>query len=143
MLDLTLKKEISIKTSAKNVWDVLTNPVHIKKYLFGTNTTCDWQKGNPLTFTGEYEGQSYEDHGTILEIEKEKLLKYDYWSSFSGVEDVPENYSTITYKLTEKDNGTTLSLIQKGFVSRDGYEHSQKNWHMVLDEMKKIAEELS
>ena len=142
MLDLTLKKEIVIGASAKKVWDVLTNPDHIKRYLFGTNVKCDWQKGSTLTFTGEYQGQSYEDHGTILEIENEKLLKYDYWSSFSGVADVPENYSTIAFRLAKKDKETTLLLTQNGFVSQDGYEHSQKNWHMVLDEIKKIAEEL-
>ena len=27
------------------------------------------------------------------------VLKYDYWSGFSGLEDKPENYSLVTYTL--------------------------------------------
>ena len=142
MLDLTIEKEIKISASTKNVWEVLTNPVHIKKYLFGSDAKSDWQKGSPIVFSGEYQGQKYEDHGNILDIEKEKLLRYDYWSSFSGVDDVPENYSTITFQLEGPDMEITLHLTQKGFVSRDGYEHSQQNWEMVLGEIKKIAQSL-
>jgi len=142
LLDLTIEKEIKISASTKNVWEVLTNPVHIKKYLFGSDAKSDWQKGSPIVFSGEYQGQKYEDHGNILDIEKEKLLRYDYWSSFSGVDDVPENYSTITFQLEGPDMEITLHLTQKGFVSRDGYEHSQQNWEMVLGEIKKIAQSL-
>ena len=140
MLDLTLKNEILISAPKSKIWDALTNPEQIKKYLFGTKTECDWKKGSRLTFSGEYEGQKYEDHGTILEIEKEKFIQYDYWSSFSGVPDVAENYSTITYELKPRDNAILLSLTQQGFVSQQSYEHSEKNWSIVLEEIKKIAE---
>jgi uncharacterized protein YndB with AHSA1/START domain len=142
MLDLTLQNEIEITASAANVWDVLTNPEHIKKYLFGTKTESDWKKGSSLVFSGAYQGKAYEDHGTILEAKKGKTLKYDYWSSFSGVPDVPENYSTITFDIKPQKKGVMLSLSQQGFVSQQSYEHSQKNWQMVLEEIKKIAESL-
>ena len=137
---MTLKNEILISAAKSKIWDALTNPQQIKKYLFGTKTECDWKKGSRLTFSGEYQGQKYEDHGTILQIEKEKLIRYDYWSSFSGVPDLPENYSVITYELKPKDDAILLSLTQQGFVSQQAFEHSAKNWSMVLDEIKKIAE---
>ena len=142
MLDLKFEKQMNIQAPVLVVWDVLTNPDHIKKYLFGTEAKSNWQKGGALTFSGEYQGQKYEDHGTILDIEPGEIIKYDYWSSFSGIPDVPENYSIITFKLGSQDNHTDLTLIQEKFVSQQAYEHSQKNWEMVLAEIKKIAEAL-
>lgn len=139
MLDLKFEKQINIQASALVVWDVLTNPEHIKKYLFGTEVKSNWKKGGSLTFSGKYQGQKYEDHGTILDIEPGKIIKYDYWSSFSGIPDLPENYSIITFKIGSDDKQTDLILIQEKFVSQQAYEHSQKNWEMVLAEIKKIA----
>jgi uncharacterized protein YndB with AHSA1/START domain len=143
MLDLTCHTEILISSSSQTIWQVLTNPQHIKKYLFGTETETDWKRGSKIVFRGEYQGQSYEDHGTIKDIEKEKFIVYDYWSSFSGVADIPGNYSLITYKLAVQKDGVMLSVEQKGFTTRDGYDHSEKNWEMVLKGIKDTAENIN
>ncbi len=90
---------IEINATAEKVWDGLTNPDMIRKYFFGTEAKSDWKKGSPITFSGEWEGKKYQDKGTILDIEEYKFVKYDYWSSMSGTEDIPENYATITYRL--------------------------------------------
>ena len=102
MSNLTLTTSVSIQAPLAKVWHALTDPEQIKKYLFGTETVTDWKAGSPITFSGEWEGKAYQDKGTILEIEKEKILKYSYWSSFSGTEDKPENYANVTYRVEEK-----------------------------------------
>ena len=96
--NLIASSNINIQSTPSKVWDVLTNPEKIKEYLFGTEVLTDWNIGSPIVFQGEYNGQQYKDKGNVIENKKNELLKYDYWSGFSGLEDKPENYSLVTYK---------------------------------------------
>ena len=139
--ELILKKSISIKASTTKVWEALTNPELIKIYFFGTECICDWKKGSPILFKGTWEGKPYEDKGNILDIEKEKFIHYNYWSSFSGTEDIPENYVKIKYELSAKSNETILTIIQGGFKTQESHDHSYKNWGYIMDGIKKMLEE--
>ena len=71
----------------------MTNPEKVSTYLFGTEVKTDWKEGSAITFSGAYEGHKYEDKGSIIKNEPNELLQYNYWSGFSGLEDIPENYS--------------------------------------------------
>lgn len=139
--DLKLTVTETINAPVATIWNALTDKELIKKYFFGTDVESDWKKGSAIQFTGEWEGNSYLDKGTILDIEKEKLLKYDYWSSMSGLEDKPGNYATITYFLEEKNGQTELTVTQKGFRDQEAYEHSSQGWKDVLQGLKKQVEE--
>lgn len=140
MSTLTLTTSITIHAPVANVWHALTDPAEIKKYLFGTDTVTDWKVGSPITFSGMWEGKSYQDKGTILEIEKEKMLKYNYWSSFSGTEDKPENYANITYLVEEKNDATVFTIVQDGIKTAEAREHSEQNWKMVMNALKELVE---
>ncbi len=137
---LTLTTSISINASKSKVWKALTDPEQIKKYLFGTETKSDWKVGSPITFSGEWEGKPYQDKGTILEIEKEKILKYSYWSSFSGTEDTSENYANVTYSIEEKNGKTIFTLTQDSIKSKEALDHSEQNWKMVMKSLKELLE---
>lgn len=137
-MKLTLSR--SFEATLPQVWDALTNPEKIKIYLFGTETISDWKAGSPIIFRGEWEGKAYEDKGTILEIEKEKTLKYNYWSNFSGLPDVPENYFTITYQLEQEGNSTLFTITQAEFKDKEALDHSMNNWNAVMDTMKGMLE---
>jgi uncharacterized protein YndB with AHSA1/START domain len=137
-IELTLVEEIN--ASPDSVWDALINPEKIKQYLFGTNTICNWKVGSPLRFKGEWEGKAYEDKGTILAIEKEKILSYDYWSNFSGVPDEPSNYQIVTFSLENRGDKTLLKLRQQNILSEETKSHSQENWQMVLKSLKELVE---
>ena len=130
----------SFKASPADVWDALTNPEKIKIYLFGTETISEWKVGRPIVFRGEWEGKAYEDKGTILEIEKEKILKYSYWSNFSGLPDLPENYVMITYQLAPVPGGVLFTVTQDNFKSKDAFDHSTQNWNLVMDTMRGMLE---
>lgn len=101
---LIAKVSIVIHAPADKVWDALTKPELIKQYLFGTEVTTDWQPGSPVIYRGVWKGKPYEDKGKILQVDPEKLLVSTFWSSLSGVPDTPENYKTITYKLSDEGN---------------------------------------
>jgi hypothetical protein len=67
-------------------------------------------------------------------------LKSTYWSGMSGLEDKPENYSTVTYSLTEKGGRTTLSVAQDNNPTKESATHSEGNWKMVLEGLKALVE---
>ena len=136
--DFVCTVSIEIKTPIASVWDALVNPQKIAKYLFGTKATSDWKVGSSITFTGEWEGKPYEDHGTILQIEKGKIFKYNYWSNFSGNADVPENYQDITYSLKDHGGTTTFTVLQENCKTEELRDHSVKNWTSVLECMKDL-----
>lgn len=137
---MILKMSASISAPKSRVWDALTNPAQIKKYLFGTETVSEWKAGRPIIFRGTWKGKPYEDKGTILEIEKEKILKYSYWSNFSGDKDEPANYSNITFALAEAKGRTILNLTQDNFKTKEAQVQSENNWGLVLNKMKALLE---
>ena len=138
METLTLKTTITFKAPIAKVWHGLTDPSTVKEYFFGTDLKSDWKVGSPITFSGEWNGKTYVDGGTILEIDPPKLLKYSYWSSMSGTENKPENYNNITYELSEVNDITKLIIIQEGIKNEEAAEHSEQNWTMVFEGLKKI-----
>lgn len=138
---LVATKSISIKAPIEKVWQALVDPDLIKKYFYGTETTTSWEVGSPIRFHGVWEGKPYEDKGTILAFEKHKLIKYNYWSSFSGIADIPENYNDITYLLTEQSGEVVYTVLQEGVRDEQTREHSEANWGVVMDAMKKLLEQ--
>lgn len=138
--DVVGRVSTQITAPVSKVWEALIKPEIIKKYFFGTNTTTDWKVGSPITFKGEWDGKSYEDKGTILKVEPNKLLSYNYWSSMSGIEDLPENYVVITYELVDEGGKTNLSITQENIPSEEMRDHSEENWKKVLDSLKALLE---
>ncbi|MDB5210872.1 MAG: hypothetical protein JWQ30_1699 [Sediminibacterium sp.] len=138
--NITGRVSIPINVPASRVWEALTTPELIKQYFFGTNAVSEWTVGSPIIFRGEWQGKKYEDKGTILEVIPQKLFKYNYWGSMSGIEDKPENYADITYALSEENNITTLTIIQENIPDEKMKEHSEQNWNKVLTGLKNLLE---
>jgi uncharacterized protein YndB with AHSA1/START domain len=136
----SLSTSITVNAPAAKVWEALTNPAIVKQYFFGTNVKTDWKKGSPIIWEGEWEGKTYQDTGTILDIDPGKFVKYNYWSSMSGTEDKPENYADITYRLSEEDGKTVLTVTQDNIKNKEAKEHSEQNWQSVFGKMKEIVE---
>ena len=96
---------------------------------------------SPISFQGNYEGQTCQHKGNILEVEKNNTLKYNYWSSFSGLKDKPESYAVVTYKLEKKNNAQIVfTCKQEGFANEAGKCHSENGLKIMLDQIKEIAE---
>ena len=144
--DLRVTGSIEVKATPRQVWKGMTEPEIISKYLFGTRTTTDWKVGSEVIFEGEY-GENlehkYRDMGVVLENEPFRRLSYSYWTGFSGLENKPENYATVTYIIEEKDTHTAvLTWDQKGYSSQEGYEHSLNGMPDFLKGIARIIEEL-
>jgi len=137
---LIAKATTTINASASRVWEALINPKLIKQYLFGAEVISDWKEGSPIIYKGIYEGKTYEDKGSVLKVEPEKLLLITHWSPLSGSPDSPENYHKVSYELDVENGRTQLTITQDNNSSEEEQEQNAKFWKMVLDGMKKLLE---
>jgi uncharacterized protein YndB with AHSA1/START domain len=134
-------KTVTIHASRDKVWNALTNPEEVKRYLHGTEMSTDWKEGSPITWRGEWKGRAYEDKGTVLAVEPKKHLKHTHWSPMGGSEDKPENYHTVTYELAGDDGHITLTLIQDNNASQEEADKmANENWGPVLEGLKATVE---
>ncbi len=138
--NITAQATTTVHAPASKVWEALTNPALIKQYFFGSDIVTDWKVGNPIYYRGEWQGKSYEDKGTVLEVKPNKRLVVTHWSPLSGVPDMPENYHTVTYLLHEQDGSTDVTILQDRNASEEEKQHSEQNWQMVLAGLKKLVE---
>ena len=138
---LIAKASTTINAPIAKVWDALTNPEAIKQFMFGTETVSEWKKDSPIVWKGMWEGKPYEDKGVILNIEPQRMLQYSHFSPLSGAPDVPENYHTLTYELSKKEDKTLVVLSQDNNSNEEEREHSQKMWEMMLMSLKNVLEE--
>ena len=137
---LIAKASIIINAPVAKVWEALTNPKIIKQYMFGTNVVSDWEIGSSIVWKGEWQGKSYEDKGEILKFEEGQILQYSHFSPLAGKSDMPENYHKVTIELLNDGEQTNVSLSQDGNATEEDREHSEKNWNMMLDGLKKLLE---
>jgi uncharacterized protein YndB with AHSA1/START domain len=137
---LIARASITINAPIHKVWDALVNPDKIKQYMFGTNAVSDWKEGSPIAWKGEWEGKKYEDRGVILKLEPGHMIQYSHYSSLTGQPDLPENYHIVTIELSGKGKQTHVSLQQANNATEEAREHSENNWNMILEGMKKLLE---
>ena len=138
---LIARSQVEINAPIAKVWDALVDPAMIKQYMFGTNVVSDWHKGAPIVWKGEWKGKPYEDKGEILELKPGHVLRYSHFSPLSGQPDVPENYHTVTIELSRAGAGTTVTLSQDNNATEEERQHSEQNWGMMLDSLKKFLEQ--
>ncbi len=136
----TSHAETIIHSPAEKVWQALTDPTLVKQWLFGTEMIADWKVGGQIRYKGVWEGKAYEDKGTVLELVPDQKLVSTYWSGFSGLPDVPENYQTVVYELFPEGTSTRLIITQEGNKTEESAKHSEGNWNQVLASMKQLLE---
>jgi uncharacterized protein YndB with AHSA1/START domain len=133
---------VSIKATLSGVWAALTKPDLIKQYFLGVEVITDWKVGSPIVYKGEWEGHAFEDKGIVRVFDLEKRLVADYWSSFFGTPDEPENYQKVTYTLTRQNDHVLVTVAQDNIPSAESAASTEKNWMSVLNEMKSMLEKI-
>jgi uncharacterized protein YndB with AHSA1/START domain len=141
MANLLAKAQTTINCDIGKVWDALVNANTIKKYMFGTTVTTDWKEGSKITWQGEWKGKPYEDKGEVLQVVPHAKLQYSHFSPLTGMDDIPENYHTVTIHLYDNGDHTMVSLSQDKNSTEEARDHSEKNWTMMLNSLKKLLEE--
>jgi uncharacterized protein YndB with AHSA1/START domain len=145
---LTVTSTITIQAPAARVWDALTDPEMTKKYMFGCEAISDWKPGSPLLWKGQFNGlEMVAVKGKVVKIEPGKFLAYTTIDPNNpAVPDLPENYLTVTYDLSEQ-NGHTLLAVSQGDYStvaegKKRYEETVAGggWTPILVQIKVLLE---
>jgi len=100
----------------------------------------DWNVGNPFILNGKLHGISFENKGTVLQFEREKVLKYSHLSSLSRLADEARNYSSIEVILAPLDNQTSLTVTLSNFPTESIYKHLVFYWNGTLEILKRLIE---
>jgi uncharacterized protein YndB with AHSA1/START domain len=138
--NLPAEADVTIKGSLSQVWDALTNPDKIKRYMFGATVESEWTVGSPIVWKGEWKGKPFEDKGRILEIQQGKRLRYSHFSPLSGEPDRPESYHTVTIQVEGSDGEVHVDLSQDHAGDEKARQESSRNWNMMLEGLKKTVE---
>lgn len=139
-MSFKLSVQRTIHAPIEKVWDGLTNPEMVKQYFFGTQLVTTWQPNSPIFFRGEWDGKPYEDKGIVLKFEANKTLTYNYHSSWSDLEDRPENRQIITYSVKSEGNSTILTISNRNIDALSKKIDSVKNWTSLTLALKKLME---
>jgi len=136
-------KTVTIHAGASTVWNALTNPELIKRWMLDTeiNVITDWQIGSPIIFKGSLQWTDFENKGTIQQFEPEKAFQYNYWSTLSNLPDVPGNYTVVGFVLSQRAIQTLLTLTLSNFPDEITYKHLHFYWDVTLDVLKRLCEQ--
>lgn len=141
--DNIFNKTVHINVSASKVWEALTIPDLMKKWMSETDITIltDWKVGSPILIRGNLSGVNFENRGIVLQFELENTLRYSHLSSLSKLPDRPESYSIIEFKLSPTEEQTALHVTVSNFPTEIIYKHLAFYWNVTPGILKRILEE--
>lgn len=145
MKELVIKKTITLNAEVSKVWEALTNPELTKQYMFGSEIVSEWKVGCPVIWKGVSDGKEIVFvKGTIVNIKPGRLLQFTTFDPNAKYEDMPSNYTTVTYELSQEREQTLLSVTQGDFAGvADGekrYKESLGGWDFALNGLKELVE---
>ncbi|MCL2597147.1 MAG: SRPBCC domain-containing protein [Paludibacter sp.] len=131
---------IKINASLRKVWDIINKPEFVKLWQYGSDLQTNWKVGSKIKFVTEWEGEIFEQWGTVLEFTPTSKLRYSLFAPRPDLEDKPENYFEMIYSLTADNGQTKLEIIQKDNRPNAVKEDEQDGENPILSMLKQIAE---
>ena len=104
---------MTILAPAKKVWLALTSPGLVKQWQYGSDLLTTWEVGSSIVFRNEWNGQVFEQKGTVLEFSPESRLRYSLFIPRPDQQDIVEHSFFMTYELAETDGTTSLIVRQE------------------------------
>lgn len=76
----TSTSHVQIEAPRETVWAVVTQPGYVKQWQYGSNLDTDWSVGSPIRFRSEWDGQVFEQWGTVLQVGAPHRLQYSLFA---------------------------------------------------------------
>lgn len=131
---------VTILATKEAVWKALTDPELVKLWQYGSELSTDWQVGSAIRFRAEWEGQVFEQWGTVLDVVPNARLRYNLFAPRPDLEDKPENYFEMAYVLTGQGDSTQLEIRQIDNRPGATQEEDQGDENPVLKSLKELVE---
>jgi uncharacterized protein YndB with AHSA1/START domain len=146
MSKLYVNKSIEINAPASKVWRALTDPAFTREWVpeFGVKGTieADWSLGGVVRWK-DRDGKTFVE-GSVTGLQVRKFLRFTVFDVRSAERPAVSEEDGITYRLTEENGKTRLSLSQGDFsVMAEGEKYrnmSAEIWDRVLRKVKVLAE---
>lgn len=142
-----VKASIFISASPACIWDVLTNPAELEKYM-GYQAHSDWNLGSPIRWEKQENGRHVRSlKGSVVELIPSAYLAFTLFEPKTGIEDRLANYLTVTYELLQENLQTKLLVSEGDFGSvMNGDQrllearNYDRGWNEILSRIKELAE---
>ena len=131
---------IVLDAPIEKVWNALTQPALVKQWQYASDLITDWIVGNEIRFRNEWEGQVFEQWGTVLEVIPNQKIKYSLFFPRPELEDKPENYFIMSYILTEENQKVKLEILQEDNRPGAIQEEPQGEENPILQGLKALIE---
>jgi uncharacterized protein YndB with AHSA1/START domain len=132
--------QLIINTTIDKVWNTITKPELVKLWQFGSDLQTDWKVGSKIKFVTEWEGNLFEQWGTVLEFTPMSQLRYSLFAPRPDLDDKPENYFEMIYTLSEEEGKIKLKIIQEDKRPNAVQEEIQGEENPILKLLKDISE---
>lgn len=145
-----------IQTTPEELYEALTDPEFIARYMGGTGPQSDWQVGSPVRWKSDPDGQ-FEDLGQrVLEADPGRRLSYtwhtlqpmhrDLFDSDEEFDAARTERSRVTFEIEPAEvaqMGTKLTIIHDGFDRPDSemLKSVSGGWVMILSALKTVLED--
>jgi uncharacterized protein YndB with AHSA1/START domain len=97
----TSDSTVKILAPASKVWLALTVPDLVKQWQYGSDLLTTWEPGTPIVFRNEWNGQVFEQKGTVLEFVPGSRLKYSLFVPRPDLQDIPDDGPDVLSDLKE------------------------------------------
>ncbi len=115
----TSDSTVKILAPAKKVWLALTDPGLVKQWQYGSDLQTTWEVGTSIIFRNEWNGQVFEQRGTVIEFSPESRLKYSLFFARPDLQDI--RWSRTLYERSLSNSGRSgpdVSLLRDQGGSR-------------------------
>jgi len=128
---------IYIKSTAKDIWNALTNPEKTEKYWGGgTRIESDWQCGSKIKY--HRDGEVTDEH-TVIESESPFHLSHTFEPKFGDFQN--EKPSRVSFELRDIGNLVRLTIVHDDFQENSKvYLQCRNAWPMILSSLKTLLE---
>jgi len=126
----TIERELLITASPETIWELLTDPRQIVRWM-GQAATFDLRRG------GQYELDVVPGHvaaGEFVEIDPPRRLVYTWgWKAADTL--VPPGSTTVIFELLPRDGGTLLRFTHRDLPTPESAASHTQGWEHYLERL--------